>query len=63
MAKILQIGMIPHNMTSFKFIFVLYQFYRQTLPIMKIDQGKIQFREYASTGTEPMGSSLTLSVL
>ena len=53
MAKILQIGMIPHNMTLFKFICVQYQFHRQTLPIMKIDRGQIQFREYVSTGTEP----------
>ena len=37
MAKILQIGMIPHNMTLFKFMCVQYQFHRQTLPIMKID--------------------------
>ena len=53
MAKILQIGMIPHNMTLFKFICVQYQFHRQTLPIMKIDRGQIQFRDYVSTGTEP----------
>ena len=53
MAKILQIGMIPHNMTLFKFICVQYQFHRQTLPIMKIDLGQIQFRDYVSTGTEP----------
>ena len=53
MAKILQIGMIPHNMALFKFICVQYQFHRQTLPIMKIDRGQIQFREYVSTGTEP----------
>ena len=53
MAKILQIGMIPHNMTLFKFICVQYQFHGQTLPIMKIDRGQIQFREYVSTGTEP----------
>ena len=45
--------MIPHNMTLFKFICVQYQFHRQTLPIMKIDRGQIQFREYVSTGTEP----------
>ena len=32
-------------------ICVLYQFHRQTLPIMIIDRGQIQFREYASTGT------------
>ena len=43
---------IPHNMTSFKFICVLYQFHRKTLPIMKIDRHQIQFREYVSTGTE-----------
>ena len=53
LTKISQIGMIPHNITLFKFICVLYQFHRQTLSIMKIDQGKIQFREYVSTGTEP----------
>ena len=53
MAKILQIGMIHHNMTLFKFICVQYQFHRQTLPVMKIDRGQIQFREYVSTGTEP----------
>ena len=53
MAKILQIGMIPHNMALFKFICVQYQFHRQTLPIMKIDRGQIQFRDYVSTGTEP----------
>ena len=45
--------MIPHIMTLFKFICVQYQFHRQTLPVMKIDRGQIQFREYASTGTEP----------
>ena len=45
--------MIPHNMTLFKFICVQYQFHGQTLPIMKIDRGQIQFREYVSTGTEP----------
>ena len=53
LAKILQIGMIPHNNTLFKCACVLYQFNRQTLPIMKIDRGQIQFREYVSTGTEP----------
>ena len=46
--------MILHNMTSFKFICVLYQFHRQTLLIMKIDRGQIQFQEYVSTGTEPV---------
>ena len=45
--------MIPHNMTLLKFICVLYQFHRQTLTIMKIDRGQIQFREYVFTGTEP----------
>ena len=44
---------VPHNMTLFKFICVQYQFHRQTLPIMKIDRGQIQFRDYVSTGTEP----------
>ena len=53
MTKILQIGMIPHNMTLFKFIGVLCQFHRQTLPIMNIDRGQIPFRENDSTGTEP----------
>ena len=53
LAKILQIGMIPHNMTLFKFVCVQYQIHGQTLPIMKIDRGQIQFREYVSTGTEP----------
>ena len=37
----------------FKFIYVLYQFHRTTLPIMKIDRDQIQFREYVSTGMEP----------
>ena len=45
--------MIPHNMTLFKSICVQYQFHRQTLPIIKIDRGQIQFRDYVSTGTEP----------
>ena len=54
MAKILQIGMIPHNMTLHKLICVQYQFHRPTLPIMKIERGQIQFREYVSTGTEPI---------
>ena len=49
--------MIPHNMTLFKFICVLYQFHCQTLPIMKIDRGQIQFPEYVFTGTEPIGHS------
>ena len=49
--------MIPHNMTLFKFICVQYQFHRQTLPIMKIDRGQIQFRDYVSTGTEPTHGS------
>ena len=40
-------------MTLFKFICVQYQFHGQTLPIMKIDRGQIQFRDYAFTGTEP----------
>ena len=53
MAKILQIEMIPHNMPLFKFISALYQFHHQTLPITKVDQGQIHFREYVSTGTEP----------
>ena len=53
LAKILQIGMIPHNMPLFKFICALYQFHHQTLPIMKIDRGQIQFRDYVFTGTEP----------
>ena len=43
--KILQIGMIPHNMTLFKFICVQYHFHCQTLPIMKIDRSQIQLRE------------------
>ena len=38
--------MIPHNMALLKFICVQYQFHGQTLPIMKIDRGKIRFREY-----------------
>ena len=45
--------MIPHNMTLYKFICVLYQFHHQTLSIMKINRGQIQFRDYVSTGTEP----------
>ena len=45
--------MIPHNMPLFKFICALYQFHHQTLPIMKIDRGQIQFRDYVFTGTEP----------
>ena len=45
--------MIPRNMVSFKFLCVLYQCHRQTLPIMNIDRGQIQFREYVATGTEP----------
>ena len=45
--------MIPHNTTLLKFICVLYQFHRQTLTIMKIDRGQIQFGEYVFTGTEP----------
>ena len=45
--------MIPHNMPSFKFICALYQFHHQTLPIMKIDRGQIQFRDYFSKGAEP----------
>ena len=52
-AKILQIGMIPHNMPLFKFICALYQFHHQTPPIMKIERGQIQFRDYVFTGTEP----------
>ena len=43
MAKILQIGMIPRNMTLFKFICVQNQFHAQTLPIMKIDRAKFNF--------------------
>ena len=39
-------------MTLFKLICLLYQIHRQTLPIMKIDRGQIQFREYVSTVTE-----------
>ena len=46
--------MIPHNMPLFKFICALYQFHHQTLPIMKIDRGQIQFRDYVFTGTEPI---------
>ena len=45
--------MIPHNMPLFKFTCELYQFHHQTLPIMKIDRGQIQFRDYVFTGTEP----------
>ena len=45
--------MIPDNMPLFKFIRALYQFHHQTLPIMKIDRGQIQFRDYVFTGTEP----------
>ena len=36
-----------------KFICALYQFHHQTPPIMKIDRGQIQFRDYVFTGTEP----------
>ena len=43
MAKILQIGMVPHNLPLFKFICAMYQFHHQTLPIMKIDQAKSKF--------------------
>ena len=46
---------------TFKFICVLYQFHRQTLPIMKIDRGQIQFQEYVSTGTEPKCSWIHLA--
>ena len=35
--------MKSHNMTSLKFIIVLYQFHCQTLPIMKIDGAKSNF--------------------
>ena len=42
-----------HNMTLFKMICVLYQCHHWTLPIMKIDRDRFQFREYVSTGTEP----------
>ena len=35
--------MIPYGMTSFKFICVLYQFHRKTLPITKIDRGQSNF--------------------
>ena len=56
MAKLLQIAIIPHNVTSFKIIFVLYQFDCQKLPILKIDRGQIQFREIVSTETEPYSS-------
>ena len=45
--------MIPHNMHLFKFICALYQFHHQTRPIIKIDRGQIQFRDYVFTGTEP----------
>ena len=45
--------MIRHNMPLFKFICALYQFHHQTPPIMKIDRGQIQFRDYVFTGTEP----------
>ena len=56
--------MIPHNMTLSKFICVLYQILCQTLPIMKIDRGQIQFREYVSTGKEPYlsGNDLTSEI-
>ena len=54
LAKIVQIGIIPHNMPPFKFIGALYQFHHQTLRIMKIDRGQIQFRDYVFTGTEPI---------
>ena len=47
-------GMTPHNMTSFKFICVLYQFHRQTLLIKKIERDQIQFREGVTTGTGPL---------
>ena len=47
--------MIPHNMPLFKFIYALYEFHHQTLPIVKIDRGQIQFRDYVFTGTEPQG--------
>ena len=39
----LQIGMVPHNMTSFKFMCALHQFHRQTLPITKIDRLKSNY--------------------
>ena len=54
--------MLPHNMTLFKLICVLYQFHSQTLPIMKIDRGQIQFREYVSTGTEPCHKEFTYEI-
>ena len=44
MAKILQIGMIPHNMTLFKSICVQYQFHRQTLPIGMIPHNMTLFK-------------------
>ena len=49
--------MKPHNMPLFEFICALYQFHHQTLPIMKIDRGQIQFRDYVLTGTEPKVTS------
>ena len=49
--KITQIWIIPHNMTLFKLIYVLYQCHRQTLPIRKI-RDQIQFGEYVLIGTK-----------
>ena len=54
--------MIPHNMPLFKFICALYQFHHQTLPIIKIDRGQIQFRDYVLTGTEPLFKSNAQSI-
>ena len=36
-------------MTLLKCICVLYQFHHQIFPIMKVDRGKMKFREYVST--------------
>ena len=53
LANILQISMIPHNLTLFQYMCALYQNQHQTLPIKKIDRGQIGLREYHSTLSEP----------
>ena len=55
-AKILQIGMLSHNMELLKIICVLYQFHHSTLPTVKIDRGQIHFWEFVLTGMESYSS-------
>ena len=56
--------MILHSMALFKFTCALYQFHRQTLPIMRIGRGQIQcFNRNGTTGKVTLEKSTCCNIM